>query len=330
MKLPPLDFQEVEPVGWAFENWLQENFGIEEEGTDEIIEEEEETEVIDFEKLEPGCKLDKIKASEWKENDHYAILGLQDIRFKATAKQIKQVHKALVLKFHPDKLGRPAVKRDEENFAIITKSADILSDPVKRRAFDSVDPKFNNSIPKENDPNLKTNFYGIFAPVFERNARWALQRSKVVSIGQDDDDRKTVGPVNDDLLAFYKIIFSRATDSARRRFGKTENEGLKPVSASFRRHSSCLELKKPKIFRLPKSFQHFSKTEKISAKPKAEKFSAKPKTEKFFRHDESCSLRFGFRPSRRNFSVSVRFSVIKMKNICRIWSPVILSENGHR
>ncbi|CBY13801.1 unnamed protein product [Oikopleura dioica] len=192
MKLPPLDFQEVEPVGWAFENWLQENFGIEEEGTDEIIEEEEETEVIDFEKLEPGCKLDKIKASEWKENDHYAILGLQDIRFKATAKQIKQVHKALVLKFHPDKLGRPAVKRDEENFAIITKSADILSDPVKRRAFDSVDPKFNNSIPKENDPNLKTNFYGIFAPVFERNARWALQRSKVVSIGQDDDDRKTV------------------------------------------------------------------------------------------------------------------------------------------
>ena len=46
-----------------------------------------------------------MKCAKWKESDHYAILGLQDIRFDATSKQIRQVHRALSLIYHPDKLG---------------------------------------------------------------------------------------------------------------------------------------------------------------------------------------------------------------------------------
>ena len=53
----------------------------------------------------PGVKLRKMKCVNWKENDHYAILGLQDIRFDATTRQIKQVQRALSLRYHPDKLG---------------------------------------------------------------------------------------------------------------------------------------------------------------------------------------------------------------------------------
>ena len=53
--------------------------------------------------------------------DHYAVLGLHNIRYKATKKQLKAVHKSLVLKYHPDKLGRESTKKDEEAFAIITK-----------------------------------------------------------------------------------------------------------------------------------------------------------------------------------------------------------------
>lgn len=46
---------------------------------------------------------------------------------------------------------------------------EILSDPVKRRAFDSVDPTFDNMVPSKADS--KENFFEVFSHVFERNAR---------------------------------------------------------------------------------------------------------------------------------------------------------------
>lgn len=46
---------------------------------------------------------------------------------------------------------------------------EILSDPVKRRAFNSVDPTFDNSVPSKGEG--KDNFFEVFAPVFERNSR---------------------------------------------------------------------------------------------------------------------------------------------------------------
>jgi len=192
MKLPDLLWcQRVETVGWDYENWLQQEYGIEDEIED--VEEEEIEEVeIDVSNLKPGVNLHKIKISDWKENDHYAILGLQDIRYKATDKQLKAVHKALVLKYHPDKLGREATKKDEEAFACITKSAEILSDSQKRRAFDSVDPEFDNSIPKGDPKDLIKNFYTIFEPVFERNSRWAIHRSKVLKLGDENSSRREV------------------------------------------------------------------------------------------------------------------------------------------
>ena len=138
MRLPELVWKEVECVGWAYENWVQENFGIEEDVIEEIDEEEEEIEQFDVDSLKPGVNLLKVKTADWKvwfrvflrknlrffffqTNDHYAILGLQDIRYKATQKQLKAVHKSLVLKYHPDKLGRESTKKDEEAFACITK-----------------------------------------------------------------------------------------------------------------------------------------------------------------------------------------------------------------
>ena len=38
---------------------------------------------------------------------------------------------------------------DDDYFTCITKAAEILSNPVKRRAFDSVDPTFDDSVPPE-------------------------------------------------------------------------------------------------------------------------------------------------------------------------------------
>lgn len=46
---------------------------------------------------------------------------------------------------------------------------EMLSDPVKRRAFNSVDPTFDNSVPSKSE--AKENFFQVFSPVFERNSR---------------------------------------------------------------------------------------------------------------------------------------------------------------
>lgn len=51
---------------------------------------------------------------------------------------------------------------------------EILSDPVKRRAFDSVDPTFDNAVPSKGEG--KDNFFEAYAPVFERNARWSSKK----------------------------------------------------------------------------------------------------------------------------------------------------------
>lgn len=56
----------------------------------------------------------------------------------------------------------------------LTSAIEILSDPVKRRAFDSVDPTFDNTVPSKGEG--KENFFEVFAPVFERNARWSSKK----------------------------------------------------------------------------------------------------------------------------------------------------------
>ena len=83
--------------------------------------------------------------------------------------------KKKVLKHHPDKkTSQPTatdLKISEQSlFACITTANDILSNKSKRRAYDSVDPHFDDSIPSVN-ANSKSNFVEIFGPVFERNAR---------------------------------------------------------------------------------------------------------------------------------------------------------------
>ena len=48
---------------------------------------------------------------------------------------------------------------------------ETLGDPIKKRSFDSVDPEFNDDIPPNNQ-HSKDNFFAVYGPVFERNARY--------------------------------------------------------------------------------------------------------------------------------------------------------------
>ncbi|XP_077091285.1 dnaJ homolog subfamily C member 2 isoform X2 [Siphateles boraxobius] len=170
---------QVEPVGRWFEAFLKRrsrnvSASFQELEEEEELSEEEEDEEL---QLEEYPMLKTLDPKDWKNQDHYAVLGLAHVRYKATQKQIKAAHKAMVLKHHPDKrkaAGEQIVEGDNDYFTCITKAIEILSDPVKRRAFDSVDPTFDNAVPSKAEG--KENFFVVFAPVFERNARWSLKK----------------------------------------------------------------------------------------------------------------------------------------------------------
>ncbi|XP_016094314.1 dnaJ homolog subfamily C member 2 isoform X2 [Sinocyclocheilus grahami] len=170
---------QVEPVGRWFEAFLKRrtrnvSASFQELEEEEQLSEEEEDEEL---QLEEYPMLKTLDPKDWKNQDHYAVLGLAHIRYKATQKQIKAAHKAMVLKHHPDKrkaAGEQIVEGDNDYFTCITKAMEMLSDPVKRRAFDSVDPTFDNMVPSKAEG--KENFFVVFAPVFERNSRWSVQK----------------------------------------------------------------------------------------------------------------------------------------------------------
>ncbi|KAM6984906.1 dnaJ homolog subfamily C member 2-like [Aplochiton taeniatus] len=170
---------QVEPVGRWFEAFLMRRNRNVSASFQELEEEEELSEESEDEELqmEEYSLLRTLDPKDWKNQDHYAVLGLAHIRYKATQKQIKAAHKAMVLKHHPDKrkaAGEQIVEGDNDYFTCITKAIEILSDPVKRRAFDSVDPTFENAVPSKAEG--KDNFFAAFSPVFERNARWSTKK----------------------------------------------------------------------------------------------------------------------------------------------------------
>lgn len=138
--------------------------------------------------------LDPVK---WKDQDHYLVLGLQGLRYKATEDDIRRAHRRKALKHHPDKRSKTDKTVDLENdyYSCITRAMEILSDPVKRRSFDSVDPLFDETIPNaikaaklEADKQI---FYKVFGPIFELNARWSI-KPNVPHLGNDSCPRQQV------------------------------------------------------------------------------------------------------------------------------------------
>lgn len=139
--------------------------------------------------------LTKLEPTKWKEQDHYLVLGLQELRWQATEDDIKRAHRRKALKHHPDKRGKKATDLESDYYSCITRAMDILGDPIKRRSFDSVDPTFDDTIPGpikisklEKDPHI---FYDTFAPVFERNARWSVKQN-VPHLGGPKSSREHV------------------------------------------------------------------------------------------------------------------------------------------
>jgi DnaJ family protein C protein 2 len=122
--------------------------------------------------------------------DHYAVLGLSKYRYRATEDQIKRAHRKKVLRHHPDKKAAAGSTEDDSFFKCIQKATEILLDPVKRRQFDSVDEAADVEPPSKKQTQ-KGNFYKLWGPVFESEARFSKMQP-VPKLGNDHSTKEEV------------------------------------------------------------------------------------------------------------------------------------------
>merc|ERR1739838_809771 len=141
-------------------------------------------------KTVPYPDMMDLDPKKWKDQDHYAIMGFPEVRDRATPEQLKKSNRKLVLKFHPDKCRIKDEKKVNDIITCINRANDVLSDPEKRRSYDSVDPKFDQDVPPISK-NSKAHFFSTFGPVFDRNQRWSVI-SKVPFIGDEDSSLEDV------------------------------------------------------------------------------------------------------------------------------------------
>ncbi len=125
-----------------------------------------------------------------KKMDYYALLGMGHLPMNnCTPDLIKKAYRKALLLYHPDKTGRG--DRDEV-FIEVQKAYETLSDERKKRAYDS-EMNFDESIPTGRE---KGDFYKVYAPVFDRNARFAVKRP-VPPLGSADS-------AIEDVYRFYE------------------------------------------------------------------------------------------------------------------------------
>ncbi len=102
----------------------------------------------------------------------------------------------MVLLYHPDKLAERGEQGGEETFRGIQKAYDILSDPEKRRDYDSQDAPKDEKYPASEQlaaaaANSSAEFYKMAGDIFRRQGRW----SKVEEVPSVGDDSTPIGEV---------------------------------------------------------------------------------------------------------------------------------------
>lgn len=135
--------------------------------------------------------LRSLDPKDWKKQDHYKVLGVKDLRYKATDDIIKTAYRKMVLKHHPDKRKATGeeILADDDYFTCITMAYETLGTPLKKRSYDSVDPEFDDSLPSTGE--MKDDFYATFTFYFNLNSRWS-ERKNVPKLGTAESTREQV------------------------------------------------------------------------------------------------------------------------------------------
>ncbi|KAJ9590343.1 hypothetical protein L9F63_027818, partial [Diploptera punctata] len=136
--------------------------------------------------------LRSLDPKEWKDQDHYAVLGLRKLPWFVRNLEVRGSNRLKVLRHHPDKRRARVeeVHPDDDYFTCITRAYDILGNPRNRRSYDSVDPQFDNSLPVINE-HSRNNFYEVFGKAFDLNSRWS-EKMPVPKLGNESTPRGNV------------------------------------------------------------------------------------------------------------------------------------------
>ncbi|KAH8302388.1 hypothetical protein KR044_005904, partial [Drosophila immigrans] len=143
--------------------------------------------------------LKSLDPKEWKDQDHYSVLGLGKLRYEASDDDIRRAYRRMVLLHHPDKRKAKGeeVITDDDYFTCITKAYEILGTSKTRRSYDSVDPEFDDNFPTQSD--IDSNYFNSFNKYFNLNARWS-EKQQVPPFGEVDAKR-------DDVERFYNFWY---------------------------------------------------------------------------------------------------------------------------
>ncbi|KAG5445234.1 DnaJ (Hsp40), sub C, member 2, variant 2 [Clonorchis sinensis] len=156
-----------------------------------------EPEWTDPDEEDDEAYLRSLDPKDWKTHDYYAILGLKKLRHLASADDIRRAYRRKLLTHHPDKrraAGERVKDESHDYFSCITIAYEILGNPTKRHAYDSVDPLVvDDSVPTVSE--IKADFWGSLRGFFARKARWS-KKQPVPGLG---------GPWTnlDDVHSFY-------------------------------------------------------------------------------------------------------------------------------
>jgi DnaJ homolog subfamily C member 2 len=191
----PVKALKYEPAGHSFHAVAMKLFGL---GEQEDTETDNRSVSSDDKSQDFAAGSDtysskgKKKSSGSQQQDHYALLGLGNLRYLATEDQIRKSYRDMALKHHPDKQASlilaetteeaKQAKKDEieSNFKAIQEAYEVLMDPTKRRIFDSTD-EFDDDVPTDCAPQ---DFFKVFGPAFMRNGRWSVSQP-IPTLGDD-------------------------------------------------------------------------------------------------------------------------------------------------
>ncbi|KAM8709810.1 hypothetical protein ACLKA7_016590 [Drosophila subpalustris] len=176
----------IERVGCAYFNarrQIGDSSGVERSDSDEKLAGAGEDVDISY--------LKSLDPKEWKDQDHYSVLGLGKLRYEASDDDIRRAYRRMVLQHHPDKRKAKGeeVITDDDYFTCITKAYEILGTSKTRRSYDSVDPEFDDAFPTQTD--IESNYFNSFNKYFNLNARWS-EKAEVPPFGEVDAKREEV------------------------------------------------------------------------------------------------------------------------------------------
>ncbi|EDV97673.1 dnaJ homolog subfamily C member 2 [Drosophila grimshawi] len=176
----------IERVGCAYFNarrQIGDSSGVERSDSDEKLAGAGEDVDISY--------LKSLDPKEWKDQDHYSVLGLGKLRYEASDDDIRRAYRRMVLQHHPDKRKAKGeeVITDDDYFTCITKAYEILGTSKLRRSYDSVDPEFDDAFPTQTD--IDSDYFNAFNKYFNLNARWS-EKTSVPPFGDVDAKREEV------------------------------------------------------------------------------------------------------------------------------------------